>query len=120
MSGVLTQTRIVFILYRKAYPLYVGGEILMAWKRLFSCLKRWLTDWKSLPWKRVPAWTGLIRQLVSEHLEHRENLSSHRAERSAPRKRVYFPSIPGEETGAIPPFTGSDLDEMLALDDFPS
>jgi hypothetical protein len=64
---------------------------------------------------------GLIRRLVTEHLERPKTASGHQgSERSAPRKEVRFPLIPKEETGVIFPFTGADLDEMFARDDFPS
>jgi len=57
---------------------------------------------------------GLIRRMVSEHVERR-GMSAHR---SAVRKDVRFPLIPKEETGVIEPVTGADIDEIFALDDF--
>ena len=57
---------------------------------------------------------GLIRRMVSEHVERRA-ASAHR---SAVRKNVRFPLIPKEETGVIEPVTGADIDEIFALDDF--
>ena len=64
---------------------------------------------------------GLIRRLVSEHLERRKRLSGPSAgDRSTPRKDVRFPLIPKEETGVIVPVTGADLDEMFASDDLAS
>lgn len=60
---------------------------------------------------------GLIRRLVSEHLERRGSRPAHR---TAPRKDALFPPIPKEETGVIRPVTGTDLDEIFALDDLAS
>ena len=61
--------------------------------------------------------SGLIRRLVSERAERPGAASRHR---TGPRGNVSFPLIPKEETGVIHPVTGSDLDEMFALDDLAS
>jgi hypothetical protein len=60
---------------------------------------------------------GLLRRLVSEHVERRGPVSGHR---SVPRKDVRFPLISKEETGVIQPVTGADIDEIFALDDIAS
>ena len=60
---------------------------------------------------------GLLRRLVSEHVERRGVVSGHR---SVPRRDVQFPLIPLEETGVIQPVTGADIDEIFALDDIAS
>jgi hypothetical protein len=60
---------------------------------------------------------GLLRRLVSEHVERRGAASAHRL---TPRKDVQLPLIPKEETGVIRPITGAELDEMFALDDLAS
>jgi len=60
---------------------------------------------------------GLLRRLISEHVERRGAVPGHRP---SPRKDVQFPLIPKEETGVIRPVTGADLDEMFAFDDLAS
>ena len=62
---------------------------------------------------------GLIRRLVSEHLERRQ-LPSGRGAVSANRKEVHFPLIPEKATGVILPLSGAELDEMFAREDFSS
>lgn len=60
---------------------------------------------------------GLLRRLVSEHVERRGVQPSNR---SMPRRDVSFPLVSEDHTGVIHPVTGPDLDEMFALDDITS
>jgi hypothetical protein len=59
---------------------------------------------------------GLIRRLVSEHLEHRKPTGNH----SESRKTIDLPLIPKSQTGVIMPVAGKDLDEIFACDDLAS
>ena len=64
---------------------------------------------------------GLVRRLVSKHLERREGGSGQRTRnRAVPRKDVRLPLISKEETGVILPISGADLDEILACDNLAS
>ncbi len=56
---------------------------------------------------------GLIRLLLSEH-------SARTRQKAALREEIRLPLIRIEETGVILPVTGGGLDEMFAIDDFPS
>jgi hypothetical protein len=53
---------------------------------------------------------GLIRRLVTEHLDRYGRTSETRHD-------VHLPLIPVGETGSIQPLTGSDLDETFAGED---
>ena len=66
---------------------------------------------------------GLLRRLLSEHVERRGAVSGRgtvSGHRLAPRRDVCFPLIPKEETRVIRPVTGADIDGMFALDDLAS
>jgi hypothetical protein len=60
---------------------------------------------------------GLVRRMVSEHLERRKAPAPRVC---APRGEVRFPLIPKEDTGVISPVSGADIDEMFACEDLAS
>ena len=56
---------------------------------------------------------GLIRQLVSEHVERRGMGVGLRPPRG---QSVRFPLISAEKSGMLLPVTGTDLDQIFVLD----
>jgi hypothetical protein len=57
--------------------------------------------------------SGLVRLLLTEHLQQNR-------EASQARRPVSLPLIPIGETGNIQPVSGSDLDEIFAREDLAS
>jgi hypothetical protein len=59
---------------------------------------------------------GLLRLLVSEHLERHGRVRPG----NRPRRDITLPLIPAEQMGTVSPVSGADLDDLLALDDLAS